>query len=376
MALMFQRLARNYAKNGYFPTDSETTNRILNALKPAQSGVMRIIDPCAGEGVALRECKHWLGDVATQAFGIEYDEERAWHAKGLLDRCIHGDFNDCIIGRRQFGLLWLNPPYGDLVSDKAATGDKGGKGRKRLEKLFYQLANPMVQFGGVMVLIIPHYSLDRELSQWISRHFDRVQCFLAPERQFKQAVVFGVRKRTNERSAGVMLNDVGSESTVRTMLEAVGQGQLPPVLPVEWIDDGYTVPASNGDDITFTYTRMDRRQLEDEIQTYGGLWSQFDVKFERSTAARRPPLRALSNWHLALALAAGQVAGVVRSEDGRVYIIKGDTHKDKRVKVEMEERGKDKFAEVRIATDTFVPVIRAIDVTPGSESIGNILTIR
>ena len=57
------------------------------------------------------------------------------------------------------------------------------------------------------------------------------------------------------------------------------------------------------------------------------------------------------------------MAGVVRSDDGRVYIIKGDTRKDKRVKVVMEELGKDKFAEVRIATDTFVPVIRAIDVT-------------
>jgi hypothetical protein len=121
---------------------------------------------------------------------------------------------------------------------------------------------------------------------------------------------------------------------------------------------------------------MDGRQLEAEIQAHGGLWSQFDVKFERSTATQRRPLRALSNWHLALALAAGQVAGVVRSGDGRVYIIKGDTHKDKRVKVEMEERGKDKFAEVRIAADIFVPVIRAIDVTPSSESIGSILTIR
>ena len=376
MALMFQRLAHNYAKNGYFPTDAETTNRILNALNPAQSGVMRIIDPCAGEGVALRECKHWLGDAATQAFGIEYDEERAWHAKKLLDRCIHGDFNDCIIGRRQFGLLWLNPPYGDRVADKAATGDKGGKGRKRLEKFFYQLANPVLQFGGVMVLIIPHTSLDRELSQWISRHFERVQCFLAPEQQFKQAVVFGVRKRTHERGAGVLSNDVGCERKVRTMLEAVGQGQLPPVLPEEWTDDVYSVPASNGDDVTLTYTRMDGRQLEAEIQTHGGLWSQFDVKFERSTATQRRPLRALSDWHLALALAAGQVAGVVRSGDGRVYIIKGDTHKDKRVKVEMEERGKDTFAEVRIAADIFVPVIRAIDVTPGSESIGSILTIR
>ena len=32
MALMFQRLARNYAKDGYFPTDAETIQRVLNAL--------------------------------------------------------------------------------------------------------------------------------------------------------------------------------------------------------------------------------------------------------------------------------------------------------------------------------------------------------
>jgi hypothetical protein len=29
MALMFQRLARNFAKNGYFPTDEKTTEGIL-----------------------------------------------------------------------------------------------------------------------------------------------------------------------------------------------------------------------------------------------------------------------------------------------------------------------------------------------------------
>ena len=119
MALMFQRLARNFVKNGYYPTDSETTQRILNALAPARAGGMRIIDPCCGEGIALAECKHHLG-LAPEAFGVEYD------AKSVLDRCIHGDFQDCIVGQRQFGLLWLNPPYGDLVTDKADTGDRGG----------------------------------------------------------------------------------------------------------------------------------------------------------------------------------------------------------------------------------------------------------
>jgi hypothetical protein len=32
MALMFQRLARNFAKNGHFPTDEKTTEGILSRL--------------------------------------------------------------------------------------------------------------------------------------------------------------------------------------------------------------------------------------------------------------------------------------------------------------------------------------------------------
>ena len=54
MALMFPRLARNFVKNGYFPTDEPTLERALNALMPSD-GTMCILDPCAGEGVAIAE---------------------------------------------------------------------------------------------------------------------------------------------------------------------------------------------------------------------------------------------------------------------------------------------------------------------------------
>ena len=42
MALMFPRLARNFARNGYFPTDEPTLERTLSALRPAD-----------GEGASL-----------------------------------------------------------------------------------------------------------------------------------------------------------------------------------------------------------------------------------------------------------------------------------------------------------------------------------
>ena len=35
-----------------------------------------------------------------------------------------------------------------------------GQGRARLEKLFYQRALPLLQYGGVLVFIVPSYVLD------------------------------------------------------------------------------------------------------------------------------------------------------------------------------------------------------------------------
>jgi len=220
-ALMFQRLAHSFIKNGYYPTDSETMGRILNALQPTDAGTMNIIDPCAGEGTALAECQQHLGSDRVHSFAIEYNEERAWHAKSILNHCIHGDLQDCLIAQRQFGLLFLNPPYGDMVADKAGLNNHEG-GKQRLEKLFYQKSNSMLQFGGVMVLILPHYTLDKELSNWIARHFERVQIFLAPEQQFKQVVVFGIRRR---------VADISNTTAVANKLQTVGKGELPEELP-------------------------------------------------------------------------------------------------------------------------------------------------
>ncbi len=51
-----------------------------------------------------------------------------------------------MIGARQFGLLFLNPPYGDAVADKAQLTDPKA-GRLRLEKEFYRRTNGLLQFG-------------------------------------------------------------------------------------------------------------------------------------------------------------------------------------------------------------------------------------
>src|SRR3546814_4743278 len=110
---------------------------------------------------------------------------------------------DTMISRQAFGLLWLNPPYGDLARDTSGNLGYEGKGRARLEKLFYQRMLPLLQYGGILVFILPSYVLDQEMVGWLTRHFADLSVFQAVDKQFKQVVVFGrrVRQRSEEHTS-------------------------------------------------------------------------------------------------------------------------------------------------------------------------------
>ena len=369
MALMFPRLARNFVKNGYFPTDELTLERALAALMPSD-GPMCILDPCAGEGVAIAEAAHALGRERVRAFAVEYDAERARHARQLVDRCIHGDLMDTLISRQSFGFLWLNPPYGDLSRD--ANGNIGyqGQGRARLEKLFYERALPLLQYDGILVFIVPTYVLDPELVGWLTRHFAELRIYRAVEMQFKQVVIFGRRVRQREQAAE-------SVKATRGLLLQIGLSDAEAEeLPVEWPFLPYTVPASPVEPEHFYRMTMEPAQFAEEVGRLQGLWPSLDTHLGAAQQSLRPPARALSHWHLALALAAGAISGVVKSKAGRVLIVKGDTHKEKTLQTEYTERDDGSAAETRILTDKFVPVIRAWDMTPDSPTRGEVLTIR
>lgn len=369
MALMFPRLARNFIKSGYFPTDEATLERTLCALAPS-AGSICILDPCAGEGVAIAEAAHALGRESTHAYAVEYDAERAAHARQLVDRCLHGDLMDTIITRQAFGLLWLNPPYGDLSRDVNGNIGYQGQGRARLEKLFYQRTLPLLQYGGVLVYIIPSHVLDAELVGWLTRHYAELRIYRAVETQFKQVVIFGRRVRQRDQTSD-------DTRAAREQLLRIGNGDADAdELPSEWPFLPYTVPSVSAEPEHFYRVTLEPEQLAEEVQRLEGLWPSLDTHLGAAKQTLRPPARALSHWHLALALAAGAISGVVTSKAGKVLVVKGDTHKEKSLTTEYTERDDGSIAETRILTDRFVPVIRAWDLAPGSPTRGEVLIIR
>jgi len=366
MALMFSRLARNYAKNGYFPTDAETLSRVLQAIQPS-SGRMRILDPCAGEGAAIAEVAHHLERESVDAYGIEYDTERAQSMMGLVDTGLQGDLMDMVVSPRSMGLLWLNPPYGDLVADHQGYQ---GTGRKRLEKLFYQRSIHSLQYGGVLVLIIPVYSLDKELTGWLSNHFTNLRVFRAAVDDFQQVVIIGNRVRRHE------VEGTDSARHYRKWLLNVGVKEAnPDIIPSEWLLDSYVVPTAKGEMGHFYRVSIEPDQLAQEVGQLGGLWNDLGTVFTDVSVRPRPPVRRLSQWHLALSLAAGAITGVVHSSNGRCLVVKGDTHKDKVAKTEFTENEDGSITETRVMTDRFVPRILGWEMTPGSDQLGQLLTI-
>ena len=72
-------------KMGYYPTPLPVVDRIRTFLSyPA--GNASLLDPCCGEGTALRRLAEGTG-AAT--YGIEPDDYRAEQAGGALDHVLH-----------------------------------------------------------------------------------------------------------------------------------------------------------------------------------------------------------------------------------------------------------------------------------------------
>ena len=372
MALIFPRLARNFIKNGYFPTDSDTLGRLSNFLAPAD-GPLRLLDPCCGEGAALADVAQALherieGEARIETLGIEFDAERAWHAKQLLSRVIHADVHDVVIKPRSIGLLLLNPPYGFGLKDGTqSTHDSDAERAERLERTFLKKTVPLLQPGGVLVYIVPFYALDDEVRTYLARNFNNLKFFMAPEQQFKQCVILGTKVKPGHPRKDVL-----------DMLAKAQAGELlGQVLPEVWDDEPYTIPPIiEGSDFDFHAVRIDGPQLADELAKWSSnlLWPNFETCFNQVRSTHRRPLRDMTKWHLALALAAGQVTGRIESKEGRVFLIKGDTFKKKERSVNTEVDEKGNVSETVIMLDKFVPVINAIEFTP-DERLGQIVKI-
>ena len=335
------------AKMGYYPTPEKVTEIMKNYLSRESQGLIRILDPCAGEGTALSIIGNHL---KAETYGIEIDSERGTKAKATLKKCLVTDYQNTRITKKAFSLLWLNPPYD--WSSKTGEIEKS----ERYERIFLRDSIPFLREEGILVYLIPQRRLDGHIARILSYKFEKLKIFRFPEEEYKafnQLVILGVLKKTSEK-----------DNEAASYLKGCGlKKAIIPYLP-ENLQDPYHVPNAPTKFVFMSKT-IDPDELWQEIQSHG-LFNQFKDKITplKMTEKIRPIMR-LRYGHLAQIIACGFTNGVVWDQDhANPLLVKGTTKKEVIRSVEF-----DGDTERHIERDKIKPFIQAFDRN------GNLFTI-
>jgi len=337
------------AKMGYYPTPESVIRIIATYLKPRRDGLIRILDPCAGEGTAIKAIGEHLN---AETFGIEIDLERGNRAKNILTKCLVTDYQNTRISHSSFSLLWLNPPYDWGAKDS----DLGTS--ERYERTFLRGCIPYLSPQGILVYLIPQRRLDGHISRMLSYRFTNISVYRFPEEEykhFKQLVIFGILKKKPEKdeSAAAYLKKCGELRAVVPYLP-----EQPPHL--------YEVELSPARaKLIFRTKDIDPEELAQEIVEHGVFSQVKEMTTPLRMVDKIKPIMPLRYGHLAQILACGLMNGVVWDRDKRnPLLVKGITKKKVKHSVEVEGD-----LERHIERDQIKILIRAFDRT------GRMLTI-
>lgn len=352
--LMHPVEAMNHRKSGFFPTDDGTLDSLFNELTPTEKTV-NLLDPCCGQGDALAQFKHHYPRAKT--YGVELDLARAETARSQLDYVYHADIYDVGLGRGQFDLLFLNPPYGNDLTDNLSN-DKS----ERLEHKFLTQTFSSLKAEGVLVYIVPGKSIDEPRSKWLLARFKDLTIRKAAVDTYKQVVVIGTKLR-QQRSVNAKM--------VEALLRQVDGEQL-----LQRKTD-YQLPSSKSK-AKVIVKHLNEDAITEVKKRYRGQWVYFDTLFRANvTNDFQSPIHSLSQWHLALLITSGAVQGTVENKDGsRRLLVKGAVKKLKKVSQTATKDTKGNVTTEISSKDQFSAQIKAIDITPNSPNFGNIITIR
>ena len=256
---------------------------------------IRLIDPCAGEGVALAALRgrleakmkqnvvrHSRSDVVS--YGIEIERERAKRALRILDNFMEADYFSAVISKKRFSLALLNPPY-DIDPEY-----------KRLEYRFLVSVTELLRDAGLLVLVVPRYTL-RIMAEFLIQNY---QNFSIWDEGNEHSEAFGQVILMATRS-----NYATNKADMKRQILAFANGKIDSVEP----DRTYSIEALFAKVERFSKVLIDYETAFSEMGALGiektRRWRDMTVPPENTHINPLVPLRT---GHLLQILASG-VAG-------------------------------------------------------------------
>ena len=304
-------------KGGYDAISQEEMGAILKRIRVTPNSTINMIDPCAGEGLALLQAAQAFSqeEVEVNTYAVELESSRAQKAKKNLKKhgkVISGGYENIRATNKVFNFLWLNPPF-------------DWQGGQRQEKVFIQdITKPdkYMQEGAVCGFSISAQAL-ADCATILALRFSNLRVYQT--RGGKQLIILGIREKQQSEQA--------KES--KEKMDGMAQGEIP--IPNLYDDDEaiYVIPEAAGEVVLFRGYSLDPAEIAMDLKNSEGYDSMERRMLPKSSGVNLShTLLPLKPTHTALVLSVGgggindqggQSANFVHNGD---HLIVGSTEKE------------------------------------------------
>ncbi len=333
---------------GFFPFPPPCLPLLVSHLEPtADPSETVILDPCAGEGVAIDFLARHLAVPEENVYLVELSESRTDVLKRTFpQKPILGpaSFVGTGIGYNAFSLTFVNPPFADELG-----------GGRREELTFLVKAINHTSPHGIVVLVLPEPSLfgyqrgPEDIRRAIQCRLEDAQSYALPQehRKYKEVVVIGRKRRQPvPEGEGPM---AGSWWEARLRMGVLGEATKQ-----------YKVPAGRRpkrwEQTAFTEEELKRKVAASPL---GALLLPQVVK-----RGDRPPLPP-GKGHTALVLVSGDLDGLVCPPGEPPHILRGTSRKVRfrdEAKCEEHDNEDGSYSRKEVYSERGETVVRAVDV--------------
>ena len=321
-------------KGGFYPAHEKAVAVAADFLQAPVRETFAILDPCAGDGTAIRQLGELLGCQPTMIHAIELDDSRSDTIHAALPEAhilAPADFFGCRASYGSLSLIWLNPPF-----------DYSYRGY-RVEEEFLWRATEWLMTGGVMALVCPEDVVEEfsDARQHFTRFYENVVIVPFPEahRPFNEVIVFGHKRATRE------VDRAGNRKAWESVQAPEGFR--------------YQIPPGNGprlfQKVQPTEPELQRMLANSPLRSH--------LKSPPAVPVPSPPL-PLGIGHVALLLASGHLDGVVQPDGKLPHVVRGTSRKHSFVSDVTDTENDDGSTTTRTTISERIDlVIRTVDRT-------------
>jgi 16S rRNA G966 N2-methylase RsmD len=337
-------------KLGFYPAAPEAVGRIARHLRLSDTKPesVQVLDPCAGEGLAIKQIADALGIPAARTYAVELDAGRAAKVRENLgpDAKVLGpaSFMGTRITGYSFGLVYCNPPFDDEL---------GGGGR--VEQTFAEKSTRLLKEGGTLALVMPITAIQGNwrFIAFLDSQYEDAALFRFPDevRKFREVVFLGKKRRQEKASTydGYLNNLLRYSYRGEPDLEIVGETGQTWKVPHAWAPH------------TFAKVEMTEAELIEAVESSPLLAR---LRPPKPPKPKRPPL-PLYKGHVALLLASGMLDGVIEPEGEPPHVVRGTARKVDYLADKTEATNPDTGAVTHkeVWSQKIVLTVRAVDAT-------------